>query len=377
MTSAAESTTAGGDDDSRSGFLPDRILHLHPTRRCNLACRHCYSESDPQQQAALDPVMLCDALHVLRAEGYSLISLSGGEPLVYQPLRTVLERARRLGFRITMISNGLLATKRMTPVLSQLDGVAISFDGLAATHNALRGRSDAFERACRALRWLATKGESVSAAISLTRDAISELPELADHLVSLGARALQVRPVARAGRARSMADTSFYSATDHARLYLVVLALRQELPAAVHVHCDLAPAQGLWQQRGAYAGLLGSCEATPPEDRPLADLVNPLVITETGLLRPIAYDFDGRFDVASIDGLSSDRLRCYKRQELPRLRALVGGAVAGLQDMHVLVDWFDHCTRLSEDVPPDRCGDHHRHLPIVDRVGTSPGLSSG
>jgi Fe-coproporphyrin III synthase len=321
--------------------------------------------------------MLYDALQVLRVEGYSQISLSGGEPLVYQPLRTVIESARRLGFRMTMISNGLLVTKRMKPILSQLDGVAISFDGLAATHNALRGRSDAFKRACTALRWLAAKGASVSAAISLTRDAISELPELADHLVSLGAHALQIRPVARAGRARSLADTSFYNATDHARLYLVVLALRQELPAAVHVHCDLAPAHGLWEQRDAYAGLLGSCEAMPHEDRPLADLVNPLVITETGLLKPIAYDFDGRFDVASIDGLSSDRLRSYKRQQLPRLQALVGGALAGLQDMHVLVDWFDHCTRLSENVPPDRGCDDHRHLPIVDRVGTSPGLSSG
>ena len=57
MTLAAESTVAGGDD-SRSGFLPDRILHLHPTRLCNLACRHCYSESDPQQQAALDALVL-------------------------------------------------------------------------------------------------------------------------------------------------------------------------------------------------------------------------------------------------------------------------------------------------------------------------------
>lgn len=36
MTSAAKSTAAG-DDGSRSGFLPDRVLHLHPTRLCNLA----------------------------------------------------------------------------------------------------------------------------------------------------------------------------------------------------------------------------------------------------------------------------------------------------------------------------------------------------
>jgi Fe-coproporphyrin III synthase len=349
VSSSAELPGAG-DAALRSGFLPDRIVHLHPTRLCNLACLHCYSESDPQHKAALDPAVLCDALAVLRAEGYSVISLSGGEPLVYRSLRTVVERSRELGFRVTMISNGLLATERMDPLLSLLDGMAISFDGLAASHNALRGRSDAFERACAALQRLAAAGRPIAAAISLTRDAISELPDLADHLVSLGARALQIRPVARAGRARSLADSSFYSAIDHARLYLVVLALQQELPAGVRVHCDLAPAHGLWKQRDAYAGLLGDRETLRYEDRPLADIVNPLVITETGLLKPIAYDFDGRFDVASVDDLSPDRLRNYKQQRLPGLQALVGGALASLQNRQELIDWFDYCTRLSETV---------------------------
>jgi pyruvate-formate lyase-activating enzyme len=347
VISTTESPQAG-DARLRSGFLPDRIIHLHPTRLCNLACLHCYSESNAQQKVALAPSVLCDALELLRAEGYALISLSGGEPLVYAPLRAVVERSRELGFRVTMITNGLLATERMDPVLSQLDGVAISFDGLAGTHNALRGRPDAFDRACATLRRLAAQGRPVAAAISLTRDAIPELPDLADHLVSLGARGLQIRPVARAGRARSLADGTFYSASDQARLYLVVLALQQELPAEVRVHCDLAPGQGLWQQQDAYAGLLGSCDALCYEDRPLAVLVNPLVITETGTLKPIAYDFDARFDVASISDLSSDRLRFYKQHGVRGLQALVGGALARLRDSQGVVDWFDYCTRLSE-----------------------------
>lgn len=346
MSSTTELPEAG-NLAMRSGFLPDRIIHLHPTRLCNLACLHCYSESDPQHKTALDPDVLCAGLGVLRAEGYAAISVSGGEPLVYRPLRAVVERVREMGFRVTMISNGLLATERMDPLLSLLDGMAISFDGLAESHNALRGRSDAFERACTAMERLAAAGHRVSAAISLTRDAIPELPDLADHLVSLGARALQIRPVARAGRARSLADSSFYSPGDRARLYLVVLALQQELPD-VRVHCDLAPAQGLWRQRDAYAGLLGACDTSPHADRPLADLVNPLVITETGVLKPIAYDFDSRFDVATLDGLSRDRLHAYKLQHLPALQALVGSAVAGLQNCHELVDWFDHCARTSE-----------------------------
>jgi Fe-coproporphyrin III synthase len=333
-----------------SGFLPDRIVHLHPTRLCNLACLHCYSSSAPRQTAGLDPVAIRDALGILRGEGYRVVSLSGGEPLAYRPLGAVVEGARELGFRVTMITNGLLATERQMPLLSSLDGMAISFDGLAATHNAMRGRPDAFERASEALERLAGLGLPVGAAVSVTREAIPELPDLADHLVGLGARSLQIRPVARAGRARSLPAETFHGSVDHARLYLVALALQEEVPDGVRVHCDLAPTQGLWQQRDAYAGLLGDCEGVPYESRPLADLVNPLVITDTGALKPIAYDFDERFDVAALDA-SPETLRAYKERRLPELQQLVGQALVRLADRHDVVDWFDYCTRLSEERP--------------------------
>jgi pyruvate-formate lyase-activating enzyme len=329
----------------RSGFLPDRIIHLHPTRLCNLACLHCYSESDPHHRAALDTDLLIASLPLLRAEGYAAISLSGGEPLVYPALDRVVAEAQALGFRVTMVSNGLLANERMDPLLDRLDGMAISFDGLAPTHNRLRGRHDAFPRASAALKRLADRGRSVGAAISLERDSIPELPDLADHLVDHGARALQVRPVARAGRARTLPGGTFLTAADRARLYLVTLALEQELPD-VRIHCDLAPAQGLWRERAAYASLLADCATG--EERPLADLVNPLVIDESGMLKPIAYDFDPGFDVMPLDLLTPSRLADYKRQRLPRLRDVVGAALAGLEARHDLVDWFDHCARLSE-----------------------------
>ena len=84
MSSGTERPDAN-DEMMRAGFLPDRIIHLHPTRLCNLACLHCYSESSPQLKTTLDPDLLIDALAVLRAEGYAAISLSGGEPLLYRP----------------------------------------------------------------------------------------------------------------------------------------------------------------------------------------------------------------------------------------------------------------------------------------------------
>jgi hypothetical protein len=96
------------------------------------------------------------------------------------------------------------------------------------------------------------------------------------------------------------------------------------------------------------AGLATDARTVCVDDRPLADLINPLVITDAGTLKPIAYDFNPQFNVASIEGLSSDVLRQYKQHELAPFQELIGGAVAGLQNAQDFVDWFDHCTRLSE-----------------------------
>jgi organic radical activating enzyme len=315
---------------------------------CNLACAHCYSQSGPDARGALDARTLIAALETLRGEGYAAVSLSGGEPLVYREVGVVVRAAKALGFRVAMISNGLLAGSRRAAVIAELDGIAISFDGLAGTHDAIRGRAGAFAGACDALRRLAGDGVSVAAAISLTPSALPELPDLAYHLAERGARALQIRPVARAGRARSMAPRNFGGAADRARLFLVASALAQELGPDVLVHCDLAPSQGLWRQRDAYAALL----AGDAGERPLADLANPLVITDEGRLKPIAYDFDARFDIAALETLTPAGLGEYKAGGLAALRALIADALARLEHEHDLVDWFDRCARMSERGSP-------------------------
>ena len=87
-----------------------------------------------------------------------------------------------------MITNGLLYDSRRA-LLARCDAVAVSFDGLAETHDAVRARAGAFDRACLAVTELARSGLPVAAAISVSRDAIPELPELVYRLVDLGARA--------------------------------------------------------------------------------------------------------------------------------------------------------------------------------------------
>lgn len=41
-------------------------------------------------------------------------------------------------------------------------------------------------------------------------------------------------------------------------------------------------------------------------------------------------------------------LHACKREQLVPLQTLIGGAAAGPSETRDLIDWFDHCTRLSE-----------------------------
>ena len=87
---------------------------------------------------------------------------------------------RDLNFAVIPLSHSYGFSNLLTPLIVRGVSLALSsdripraiIDGLAATHNYLRGRKDAFDRSCATLARLADRGRPVSAAISLTRDAI-------------------------------------------------------------------------------------------------------------------------------------------------------------------------------------------------------------
>ena len=55
-----------------------RVVQIHPTRRCNLRCLHCYSVSAPEERDQLPVPLLLDAVADAAAEGYAVASFFGG-----------------------------------------------------------------------------------------------------------------------------------------------------------------------------------------------------------------------------------------------------------------------------------------------------------
>lgn len=318
----------------RSGFLPDRTVHLHPLDRCNLKCGHCYSSSSPNAWTILPPEPVIAALPRLRDEGYEVISLSGGEPLLYPWLTDLLAAAKREGFRTAAISNGFRVTARHRPVIDALDRIAISFDGLEQNHNATRGNPEAWSRAVAALRFLAEIGKPAAVAFTVTRKTLSEVPEFVEMCASLGVRAVQLRPLVLAGRARSEMQHQSLSEADTARLWLMAQTLDLAWEGEVAVHVDLAPAEALAADACAWDLALNG-----GQQQRLSDAVNPLVITPDGRLRPYTYDFPEEFDLGRLQDLSQER-RVWIELGLPRLRRQLARTLQAAALEEGFIDWF-------------------------------------
>lgn len=104
--------------------------HIVPIRRCNLSCTYC-SEFDDHSAPVPTPEML-RRIDLLAQLGTSIITISGGEPLLHPDLDEIIRRIRQNGIIATLITNGYLLTAERIRRLSRagLEHVEISIDNV-------------------------------------------------------------------------------------------------------------------------------------------------------------------------------------------------------------------------------------------------------
>src|SRR5215472_7637117 len=106
-------------------------VHLIPVRRCNLSCSYCneYDKFSP-------PVALAEMIRRvdrLASFGTTIITISGGEPLLHPDLERIIRRIRSHGIIAGLITNGYLLTVERIRALNDagLDHLQISIDNVA------------------------------------------------------------------------------------------------------------------------------------------------------------------------------------------------------------------------------------------------------
>jgi MoaA/NifB/PqqE/SkfB family radical SAM enzyme len=106
------------------------MAQIVPMRRCNLSCTYCNEYDDFSKPVPLDEMNR--RIDHLGRLGTSIITISGGEPLLHPELDDVIRRIRKNGALAGMITNGYLLMPERIQRLNKagLDHMQISIDNI-------------------------------------------------------------------------------------------------------------------------------------------------------------------------------------------------------------------------------------------------------
>jgi radical SAM protein with 4Fe4S-binding SPASM domain len=189
------------------------LIAINLTRRCNLACAHCYMDAEQRSQPApgeMDDAALAALFREIgeRAPG-AIIVLTGGEPLMHPGLEGLVAAGSAAGLRMVLGTNGVLLTEAKALRLKQagLEGMGISLDSVSpASHDAFRGMAGAFAKTCEAVRICVRAGLHAQIHFTVTRRNRAELRAAVAMAKGLGASILNFFFLVCVGRGESRMD---------------------------------------------------------------------------------------------------------------------------------------------------------------------------
>ncbi|HEY9147078.1 MAG TPA: radical SAM protein, partial [Thiobacillus sp.] len=162
---------------------PGPVVIWNLIRRCNLACKHCYSISaDHDFPGELNTDEVYAVMDDLKAYGVPVLILSGGEPLLRPDIYAISKRAKAMGFYVGLSTNGTLIDESNIADIAAVgyDYVGISIDGLRETHDRFRRLEGAFDASMHGIRLCQQHGIKVGLRFTLTQDNAAELPAILD-----------------------------------------------------------------------------------------------------------------------------------------------------------------------------------------------------
>jgi len=171
------------------------VLMLEPTHRCNLNCHGCgrireYHDTIEQEMSVED------CLHAVDECGAPVVTVTGGEPLVYagapELVREVLKRRKHIYF----CTNGILLEESLPGFRPHSRFTwNVHFDGTEAVHDEIIGRKGGFRKALAGVEAAKERGFRVSTNTTVYRETeLGDLERLFSQLKEAGVDGILVAP---------------------------------------------------------------------------------------------------------------------------------------------------------------------------------------
>ncbi len=186
------------------------VIVWNYTNRCNLNCLHCHQNSGQADEGELTTKEVFKVIEKLGKAGISILTFSGGEPLLRSDIFEAIERADDAGMLCTIASNGTLMTKQVIHKLKRagIKRVEIGLDGCnAETHDFLRNTPGSFEATIQGIKNCVEVGfDEICATMTLHAKNINELRDTIELSEKLGVNRFYLNRLIPAGRGEDVID---------------------------------------------------------------------------------------------------------------------------------------------------------------------------
>lgn len=190
-------------------FTPPRILAWEVTRQCPLHCRHCRAGAENAPYA--DELTTEECQRVIDSLAAApnpsapppMIIWTGGEPMLRADILTLVRHATARHIRSVMAPCGMLVTEERLLALQEAGVTACSFslDGPdAATHDAFRGVSGAYDNVTRAMQIARRLAMPFQINVTVSTLNVDKLEALYEQALALGAAKLDLFFLVPVGR---------------------------------------------------------------------------------------------------------------------------------------------------------------------------------
>lgn len=146
-------------DMARGKLIPIDVM-MELTYGCNLKCVHCYNAPDPSKKEMTASEIL-GILGQIADAGGLMLTFTGGESLSRSDFFEIAAGAKKLGFSLSLISNGSLIDRDAAARLAEIcfTDVSVTLYSMdPARHDAVTRRPGSWEKSFAALNHLADSG---------------------------------------------------------------------------------------------------------------------------------------------------------------------------------------------------------------------------
>lgn len=189
------------------------LIAVNLTRRCNLACEHCYMDAETRIEGGEGELGTAEVEKLLaeiaERSDATMVVLTGGEPLLRRDLEQLVRFGSQLGLAMVVGTNGVLLTEKRVKSLKEAGvmGMGISLDSLEPdSHDSFRGCPGSWQKTLDGMDLCKRHKVPFQVHFSVTEKNAHEVQSMIDFATAVGAHVLNIFFLVCTGRGESMSD---------------------------------------------------------------------------------------------------------------------------------------------------------------------------